>query len=118
MEPRGFDFDSLPPEVQEAIDRHFGSREDALSALFNWPHFHPSTALAETLGGAPLLARLQELERRLLDALYLFARQQEEIDENGIDAYGADYPHELRGRTLATLLALGNLWRLVPEVRE
>jgi hypothetical protein len=104
--------------VQEAIDRFFPvPREVALVYLFNWPHFHPATEEAETLGGAPLLSRLQELERRLLAALYLAARQHEDMDAF-IDAHGVDYPHELRGNAQATLHDLGNLWRLVPELRE
>jgi predicted oxidoreductase len=51
------------------------------------------------------------LQRTLLDHLDLFSRQYDEID-----VYGDEYAHQLRGEAVATMIALRELWRFVPEL--
>jgi hypothetical protein len=60
-----------------------------------------------------VLDRLATLEQTLLESLDLFAAQHDEID-----AYGPEYASQLRREVIATLIALRELWRCVPELTQ
>jgi hypothetical protein len=105
-------FDSLPREVQAAIDRFFDTRESGLMMLARpgeegWLDVRKSEDAS-----APLLSRVSILERTLLDHLDLAAQKHDEID-----SYGEEYATQLRGEVVSTLIALRELWRCVPELR-